>query len=140
MSDYASTNDLIARWRPLTADEISLAAILLTDASNALRIYAIDRGMDLDEMVTTHPGDDASIIAQKTARAGLVKAVTCDVVKREMCSNTDDPAMSQLTQSALGYSVSGTFLTPGGGLFIKNAELKLIGLLRQKVKAVSMYE
>lgn len=129
MSNFATTTDLIARWRPLSANEIAQAEILLTDVSNALRIYAVDHGYDLDQMVTDNQ-----------TRGALVKAVTCDVVRREMQSLSDDgPAMSQVSQSALGYSVSGTFLSAGGGLFIKNNELKMLGLMKQKIKGVDMY-
>lgn len=129
MSNFATTDDLIQRWRPLTSDEIAQADTLLTDVSNALRVYAYDRGLDIDEMFEVYP-----------ARKALAVAITCDVTRREMQSLTDNsPAMSQMSQSALGYSVSGTFLSPGGGLFIKNAELRLLGLLRQKVKGVDLY-
>jgi len=129
MSNFATTNDLIERWRPLTADEIAQADILLADVSNALRVYAVDHGYDLDQMVIDLP-----------ARGELAKAVTCDVVRREMQSLSDNgPAMSQMSQSALGYSVSGTFLSAGGGLFIKNNELKMLGLMKQKIKGVDFY-
>ena len=52
-------------------------------------------------------------------RANLYTAIVCDIVRREM-------------QSA-------TFLSPGGGLFIKNSELKLLGLANQKARAVDIY-
>lgn len=130
MSNFATTDDLIQRWRPLTADEIAQADILLSDVSNALRVFAFDHNFDFDQMVKDLP-----------ARGELAKAVTCDIVRREMQSLSDEsPAMSQMSQSALGYSVSGTFLSPGGGLFIKNAELKMLGLLKQKAKGVDLYD
>lgn len=129
MDSFANTDDLIKRWKPLTSDEIKQAEVLLADVSNALRLYAHDRGMDLDAM-----------IAEYEPRAEIAKVVCCDVARREMQSLLDNgPAMSQVSQAAGGYSVSGTFLSPGGGLFIKNAELKMLGLMRQKIKAVDMY-
>jgi len=45
-----------------------------------------------------------------------------------------------MSQSALGYSVSGTFLVPGGGLFIKRSELARLGLLRQRVEVIELYD
>ena len=33
---------------------------------------------------------------------------------------SNNEPMTQMSESALGYSVSGTYLVPGGGLFIKN--------------------
>lgn len=47
--------------------------------------------------------------------------------------------MSQMSESALGYSVSGTFLNPGGGLFIKDSELAALGLRRQKIGVISLW-
>lgn len=123
-----TTNDLISRWRSLTADEIALATVYLADVENALHVYAHDRGMDLDEMLEYGP------------RGNLYTAIVCDIVKRELTALSDDPALSQYSQSVNGYNVQGTFLSPGGGLFIKNAELKLLGLLRQNAKAIELYD
>lgn len=126
---FATVDDLIKRWRPLTESEIGQAKVLIQDCTNALLVYAEDRGFDLEKMC-----EDSS------ARAELAKAITCDIVKREMVSLRDEsPAMSQMSQSAGGYSVSGTFLTPGGGLFIKNSELKMLGLTKQKIKVGGCY-
>ena len=52
-----------------------------------------------------------------------------------MTSTTSEP-MSQMSQSAGGYSVSGTYLIPGGGLFIKKSALARVGLKWQKLKAI----
>lgn len=45
----------------------------------------------------------------------------------------------KMSQSALGYSVTGTYLIPGGGLFIKKSELSRLGLRRQKVGVMDIY-
>ena len=124
-----SVNDLIARWRTLTSEEIDKATVFIGDVENALHVYAADRGYDLDEMLE-NPAE----------RTELYKAVVCDIVKREMVSCSDEsPALSQSSLAVNGYSVSGTYLTPGGGLFIKNSELKMLGLQTQKAKAVDLY-
>lgn len=44
-----------------------------------------------------------------------------------------------MSQSALGYSVTGTYLIPGGGLFIKKSELSRLGLRRQRVGVMDIY-
>lgn len=67
-----------------------------------------------------------------------VKSVTVDVVARVLMTSTKDEPMTQTSESALGYTFSGTFLVPGGGLFIKNEELKKLGLYRQKLSGISM--
>lgn len=123
-----TANDLIKRWRPLSNEEIAIANTLIDDVNNAIHVYAHDRGMDLDSM-----------LADYEYRNDLYTAIVCDVVKREMCSNTDNPALSQYSQSVNGYNFQGTFLTPGGGLFIKNSELKMLGLMGQKARAVNLY-
>ena len=56
-----------------------------------------------------------------------------------MTSTTNEP-MTQFSQSALGYSMSGTYLVPGGGLFIKKSELSRLGLRKQKIGTIEMYD
>lgn len=54
-------------------------------------------------------------------------------------TSTDKEPMSQFSESALGYSASGTFLVPGGGLFIKNSELVRLGIKnKQKIRIIDM--
>ena len=48
--------------------------------------------------------------------------------------------MTQMTQSALGYSFQGSFLVPGGGLFIKKSELARLGLRKQRYGVIEPYE
>lgn len=48
--------------------------------------------------------------------------------------------MTQFSESALGYSASGTFLVPGGGLFIKTSELARLGLRRQKYGVIETWQ
>ena len=125
-----TVDDLIARWRPLSTEEISKATTFISDCDNALHVYAYDRGLDLDAMLEEYE-----------PREELYTAIVCDVVKREMTSLTDEgPATSNYSQSVNGYSISGTYLSPGGGLFIKNSELKMLGLLRQRTREVEIYE
>lgn len=124
-----TVNNLIERWRPLTQEEMDQAAIFISDCENALHVFAYDRGMDLDQMMQDYP-----------PRADLYTAIVCDIVRREMQASTETgAAMSQFSQSVNGYNIQGTYLSPGGGLFIKNSELKLLGLTNQKARAVEIY-
>lgn len=128
MTNFATVDDLIARWKPLDATQIAQAETILTDCSSQLRVYAHNRGLDLDAMIEAYePLRD------------VAREVTVSVVKRYMCNNTDGPAMSQISQSALGYSMSGTYLVPGGGLFIKNAELRSLGIIKQRCRTIEVY-
>ena len=128
MSAFATTQDLIDLWRPLTREEEDRAENLLIIVSDELRLRANDVGKDLDEMIEATP-----------ALANVAKSVTCDVVARMLMTSTDQEPTTQFSQSALGYSVSGTYLVPGGGLFIKKNELARLGLKRQKIGGISMF-
>ena len=69
----------------------------------------------------------------------VAKSVTVDVVARTLMTSTDHEPMTQMTQSAGGYSATGTFLVPGGGLFIKKSELARLGLRRQRIGVIDFY-
>lgn len=120
MADFATLNDVIAMFRPLTPEETARTTTMLPVVSDSLRVEAEKRGKDLDAMVSA-----------SAAYANVVKSVTVDVVARLLMTPTNEAPMTQYSQSALGYSVSGSFLVPGGGLFIKNSELARLGLRRQ---------
>jgi len=79
------------------------------------------------------------MIAKDEFLLEVAKSVTVDVVARALMTSTDQEPMSQMSESALGYSVSGTFLVPGGGLFIKKSELARLGLRRQQIGVIDLY-
>lgn len=128
MTPFATTSDLENLWRALKFDETERAKALLEVVSNSLRHEAQKVGKDLDEMIA-----DSSVFAS------VVKSVTVDVVARTLMTSTDQEPMTQFNESALGYSVSGSFLVPGGGLFIKDSELKRLGLKKQRFGARDIY-
>lgn len=127
MEAFASVQDVIQRYRPLTAEETEKAEVMLSAVSGVLRQYAKNTGRDLDEM-----------IASGELEEGAVRSVTVDVTVRTLETQTASAPMimTQQSQSALGYSVSGTYLNPGGGIFVKKSELKLLGLLRQRLGVI----
>jgi hypothetical protein len=129
MESFATVRDLNNLWRPLKQDEENRAEELLSVVSNRLRVEAYNVGKDIDEM-----------IANSIAYKDVVKSVTVDIVARTLMTSTDKEPMSQFSQSALGYSMSGTFLTPGGGLFIKRDELKALGLRKQRYGVIEPYD
>ena len=128
MGDFATLNDMIDLWREMTPQEIERAEKLLPVVSDSLRMEADKVGKNLDVM-----------IQEKPWLANVAKSVTVDVVARTLMTSTDQEPMTQVSQSALGYSASGTFLVPGGGLFIKKSELARLGLRRQRYGMVEMY-
>ena len=79
------------------------------------------------------------MIENKEVYENVVKIVCVDVLARNLMTSTNSEPMEQMSQSALGYSVSGTFLVPGGGLFIKKSELARLGLRRQRMGVIDLY-
>ena len=127
--NYATIDDAIALWRPMTPDEIERATALLPVISDSLRYEAKKVGKDLDAMIEK----DAEL-------ASVAKSVTVDIIARTLNTSTTAEPMSQMSQSALGYSVSGTYLVPGGGLFIKKSELARLGLRRQRYGVIDLWK
>lgn len=126
--NFATLADISTLWRPLKPDEVDRAEALLETVSDNLRFEAYKVGKDLNEMIDTLPG-----------YKNTIKQVTVDIVARTLMTSTNQEPMTQFSESALGYSVSGSFLTPGGGLFIKRSELKKLGLQNQKIGVINPY-
>ena len=126
--NYATIEDVQALWRTLTSEEQTRATKLIGTISACLREEAIKVGKDLDTMISL----DSNL-------AEVAKSVTVDVVARTLMTSTDQEPVTQFSQSAGGYSASGTFLVPGGGLFIKKSELARLGLTRQRYGVIDFY-
>ena len=96
--------------------------------SDSLREEAKKVSKDLDKMVLDSPSYQS-----------VVKSVTVDVVARTLMTSTDQEPMTQMAESAMGYSFSGSYLVPGGGLFIKESELKRLGFKKQRYGVIDLY-
>lgn len=125
---YASLSDITPLWRVMSAEEEERAEALLPLVCASLRAEANKVGKDLDKMIQAN--EDLAEVA---------KSVTVDVVARTLMTATNQEPMTQMSQSALGYAMSGTFLVPGGGLFIKKSELARLGLRRQRYGVMTLY-
>ena len=114
-----------------TAEQQTRITALLPLVSDLIRSEGVSVGKNIDEAVST---DDAY--------ASVVKMVTCDVVARIMRQSTSGEPVSQESQSALGYSWSGTYAVPGGGaaMSLMNNERKMLGLKRQKYGAMEIWD
>lgn len=121
---FATVSDIETLWRPLSASEQTKAAALLPLVSDELRVLAREVEKNLDEMA-----------AADEAYASVLKIVTVDVTVRVLRQSTEGEAMTQESQSALGYSWSGTYAVAGGGIAnaILNNDLKKLGLKRQQI-------
>lgn len=128
MDNFATIEDIRKLWRALTPEEEERASALIQKVSSILRSEADKVGKDIDLM-----------IQQKPYLADVATSVTVDVVTRALATPTNQEPVSQFTESAMGYSYSGTYLVPGGGIFIKNAELARLGLKRQKMGGMKLW-
>ena len=128
MADFATIQDIIDLWRTMTSDETERATALLPIVSDNLRVEADKVGKDLDKMV-----------ADSEIYANVVKSVVVDIVARTLMTSTNQEPMTQMSESALGYSFQGSFLVPGGGLFIKKSELARLGLRKQRYGVIDFY-
>lgn len=131
MSDFATVQDVITlTGKAYTATELERVSALLPLVSDALRAEAMKRNYDLDNM-----------IEENNAYASVVKLVTVDVISRVMRQSTDGEPLTQESQAAIGYSWSGTYAIPGGGIAnsIMRNDLKRLGLLRQRIGTIEMW-
>lgn len=127
---YATVAD-IQQLRPLSEQEQQQAQVLLQYASDRLRVIGREHGYDIDAQIAADP-DYGSV----------VKFVTMNTVMNalgRLSAAGSDPAASQATQSALGYSVTLTYANAGSVLWFGKNDLKDLGLLRQRYGALDIY-
>lgn len=129
LEPFATVEDLGKLWRSVEGHEIGRSEELLKAVSHVLRVEAKKVNKDLDLLVK----DDVSY-------SYVVKSVVVDIVARTLMTSTNQEPMTQYSESALGYSVSGSFLVPGGGLFIKDSELKRLGFKKQRYGVIEFYD
>lgn len=128
---FATVEDIQNLWRPLTAEEQERADNLLPLVSDELRVLASNVNMDLDARA-----------ADDSAYASVLKIVTVDVTCRVLRQSTEGDAMSQESQSGLGYTWSGTYAVAGGGIAnsVLRNDLKKLGILRQQMGVISIWQ
>lgn len=132
MASFATVDDVLAiTGKTYTDAEMDRIETLLGLISDTLRVYATDVEKDLDKMAT-----------DSEAYASVVKLTTADIVVRAMRQSLDGDPMSQESQSAIGYTWSGTYAIPGGGIagaIMKN-DLKRLGLRKQRYGVMETWE
>lgn len=126
MENFATVEDVMNLYGPLNADQLAKVEQLLSYTSSYFRTLAKEYGRDLNQEVI----DDEDM-------KNNAKLATCNVVIREL--DKGNSSLSQESQSALGYTWSGTYVNTGGGLSILNKDLKLLGLNRQRIGMVDIY-
>lgn len=129
MNNYATVDDVIAYRGALTPDAVERLGVILPACSAELRLVAKRMGKDLDVMVED---EDVAILVKK----GVVDAS----VNYYNSTESKDPIMSQFSQAAGGYSISGTLLNPGGSFYFPKKFLKDIGLSNQTVGTIEVFD
>lgn len=131
MSSFTTLAEVITlTGKSFTAAEQNRIEALLPLVSDLIRSEGVKVGKDIDAM-----------FEESMTYASVVKLVTVDVVLRIMRQSNDTEPMSQESQSALGYSWSGTYAIPGGGMAtaLLNNDLKRLGLKRQRYGTLEMF-
>ena len=128
MNPFATTEDLMCLAGNLGNEKFCIATQYLSVVSDCLREAADQVGKDLDVMIKKSPW-----------LGNIARAVTLEVAVRAATSFSDQVPMTQISQSAGGYTASGTYLVPGGGVYIKRSELARLGLRRQRMGGIDLY-
>lgn len=119
---FATTPDLVGRWRPLTSAEQARATILLLDASQ----------MILDE-------DKRGVLSALTEPTSTHKRIVCKMVERAMGTDVDAGAVTQISQTMGPFTEQRTLAGPSGDLYLTKAERRQLGFSRQRAGSVAMW-
>ena len=131
LTPYATIDDVITLFRTLTPEEATRTTALLPLLSNEIRYRADLVGIDFD-----------ALIAAKPMLSDVAKEVVVSAVSRILRQSTSGEAMTQESQSGLGYSWSGTYAVPGGGIgnALLPSDLKRLGIKRARVGVIDFYD
>lgn len=127
-SDFATVDDIIHLKRALSAAEQTRAEYLLPVVSDIIRYEAQKVGKDMDALVAEDP-----------AFANVVKAVTVDVVMRELNTPGTQLPATQYAESAGSVSLSYSLPNGSGRIALWPSDLKSLGLKRQQIGSLSLW-
>ena len=113
MADFASVTDIQNLKRALTAAEQTRAGYLLPVVSDIIRYEAQKVGKDMDALVAADP-----------AFANTVKALTVDVVMRELNTPGTQLPATQYAESAGSVSLSSSLPNGSGRIGLWPSDLK----------------
>ncbi len=130
MKVYATVTDVITLRGSQSTETIERLDDILKKCSSNLRLYAKQRGVDLDEMY------DSDEDVQQVIIKGVVDA-SCSYIG---ASTSNTPAMSQFSESVGGYSISGTYANVGGSFYFPKNFLKTLGIARQNVGTIEVFD
>lgn len=131
-TNFATVSDVAAlSGKAFTQAELDRITELLPLVCDALRFEAEKVGKNLDNMIWDND-----------EYGSVVKLVTVDIIIRVLRQSQDGDPMSQESQTALGYTWSGTYAIPGGGIAgaIMRNDLKRLGLKRQRYGVMDLWD
>lgn len=127
-SDFATVEDVTQLKRALTASEQERVAYLLPVVSDMIRFEAQKAGKDVDALVAADP-----------AFANVVKAVTVDVVMRELNTPGTQLPATQYAESAGSVSLSYSLPNGSGRIALWPSDLKTLGFRRQQIGSLPLW-
>ncbi len=126
---YATVSDVeIMRGSSLTVAETSKAEALLQTVSAEIRLRGASHGVDVETKVS----EDEDF-------ADVVKSVCVNTVNRAISQTSGTEGMSQISQTALGYTLQGTFANPGNAYYISKNDLLRLGFGKQQFRGRDIY-
>lgn len=128
MADFASVTDIQNLKRTLTVSEQTRAGYLLPIVSDIIRFEAQKVGKDADALVAEDP-----------AFANVVKAVTVDVVMRELNTPGTQLPATQYAESAGSVSMSYSIPNGSGRIALWPSDLKTLGFRRQLIGSLPLW-
>lgn len=131
MSSYATLDDVITlSGMTFTQEQQERIEALLPLVSDLIRNEGEKYGKDVD-----------ALVADSESYASVVTLVTVDVIVRTMRQSNEGEPQTQFSQSALGYSVSGTYAIPGGGISgaLMENDKKRLGFKRQQFGSITLW-
>lgn len=131
MSSYATLQDVLSiSGATYTQAEQQRIETLLPLISDLIKAEGAKVGKDVD-----------ALIEADTAYSSVVNLVTVDVVMRVLRQSTTGEPMAQESQGALGYSWSGTYAVPGGGvtMSLMENEKRTLGFKAQKYGSITLW-
>lgn len=130
---YAEVSDITVLGITLTSAQQETAAVLLEQSSAKLRLEAAGRGADIDALIADEvSGTDYALAVRNVVVSSVVRALST-------LTAPASAAVSQETQSGLGYSASWTYVNAGQSLYFLRNELKDLGLTDQRYGALEVY-
>lgn len=111
MAAFAIVQDVEDRWRPLSTDERVVAATLIEDASDMIRV----RWPDVDDRISASSLSD-----------GTVKRVVAGMVRRAML-NRDAEGVVQMQTTTGPFSDGATYTNPNNNLYLSAEDILALG-------------